>query len=416
MSGPKKSQVIDKGLTTSPFRAPHDLDSPLPRVSNNGVTGNITQMVRDSSAPSSSLSNLSSMSKPGGSMTSGSSVSSSFSSLSSSSQYATKNDLAQIMAAIAELKVQSANNQLPHVPSDGESKQPRNIGIMADLKAAISGSQPLKSAIRSGTSDHGIKRSSGANTVTTADINADNMNDGIIPNPDDYDNTEDIDVPEDDNNDITGHVEQQQLTSVAQYRNVIKNYQGLFMNWYRMNNIRDGKADREVRTICMAIDALIQEGCQPGHSQGLEILCSRLAGLIIINEGKIKNAYQVADHLEYKPIDVMIPYANLTRAVKTSKLYEKVGGSPSGTSHWGSGMKKKSGDHLNKVVLRTRVDQRRDPHHLTNEQVVQAHQLVLHPLAHHHNITIKGIGIIPITRSITSLSNTIPIPSMYTTL
>lgn len=347
MSGTKKGQVVDKGLTTSPFRAPRDLDSPLPRVSNNGVTSNIAQMVRDSTAPSSSLSNLGSMSKLGGSMISGSSVSSSLSSLSSSSssssQYATKNDLAQIMAAIAELKVQSVNNQLPPVPSDGESKQPRNTGIMADLKAAISGSQPpLKSAIRSGTSDTDIKRSSGANTVTTADINADNMNDGIIPNPDDYDNTDD------DNNDthgITGHVEQQQLTSVAQHRNIVKNYQGLFMNWYRMNNIRDGKADREVRTICMAIDALIQEGCQPGHSQGLEILCSRLAGLIIINEGKIKNAYQVADHLEYKPIDVMIPYANLTRAVKTSKLYEKVGGSPSGTSHWGSGMKKKSGDH-----------------------------------------------------------------------
>lgn len=352
MSGPKKSLVIDKGLTTSPFRAPHDLDSPLPRVSNNGVTGNIAQMVRDSTAPSSSLGNLSSMSKLGGSMISGSSVSSSLSSSlsssssSSSSQYATKNDLAQIMAAIAELKVQSVNNQLPPVPADGESKQPRNTGIMADLKAAISGSQPsLKSAIRSATSDADIKRSSGANTVTTADINADNMNDGIIPNPDDYDNTEDIDVPDDNTHGITGHVEQQQLTSVAQHRNVVKNYQGLFMNWYRMNNIRDGKADREVRTICMAIDALIQEGCQPGHSQGLEILCSRLAGLIIINEGKIKNAYQVADHLEYKPIDVMIPYANLTRAVKTSKLYEKVGGSPSGTSHWGSGMKKKNGDH-----------------------------------------------------------------------
>ena len=101
----------------------------------------------------------------------------------------------------------------------------------------------------------------------------------------------------------------------------------------------------------MAIDAFIQEGCQPGHSQGLEILCSRLAGLIIINEGKIKNAYQVADHLEYKPIDVMIPYANLTRAVKTSKLYEKVGGSPSGTSYWGSGMKKKRGDHKAKQSL-----------------------------------------------------------------
>ena len=48
-----------------------------------------------------------------------------------------------------------------------------------------------------------------------------------------------------------------------------------------------------------------------------------------------------ADHLEYKPIDVMIPYSNLTRAAKTLKLYEKVGGSPSGSSYWG--VKKK--DH-----------------------------------------------------------------------
>ena len=170
------------------------------------------------------------------------------------------------------IKIQSANNQLPPVPSDSESKQPINIGLMAGLKAAISGShQPLKSAIRSGTGDADSKRSSssssGANTVTTTatvNINADNMNDGIIPNPDDYDNTEDIDVPDDDTDThAVGRMEQQQLTSVAQYRNVVKNYQGLFMNWNRMNNSRDGKADREVRTICMAIDALIQEGCQP---------------------------------------------------------------------------------------------------------------------------------------------------------
>ena len=350
----KKGQVIDKGLTNSPFRAPHDPESPLPRVSNNGV--NIAQMVRQSTAPISSLSSLGSigtMSNVGGSLVSGSSVSSSSSStLSSSAQYATKNDLDKIMAAIAELKIQSVNRQLPSIPSDSsESKQPINTGIMAGLKAAIGGSQPpLRSAIRSGTAEIDSKRSSssssGANTVTTVDINnAANMNDGILPNPDDYDNTEDIDIPDDDNIHGTSH-SGQQLTSVAQYRNIVKNYQGLFMNWYRMNNIRDGKADREVRTICMAIDSFLQEGIQPGHSQGLEILCSRLAGLIIINEGKIKNAYQVADHLEYKPIDVMIPYSNLTRAVKTSKLYEKVGGSPSGSSYWGSnsGMKKKSGN------------------------------------------------------------------------
>ena len=113
---------------------------------------------------------------------------------------------------------------------------------MAGLKAAIGGSQPpLKSAIRSGTAEIDIKRlssssSSGANTVTTVDINnAANMNDGILPNPDDYDNTEDIDIPDDDDNIHGTSHSGQQLTSVAQYRNIVKNYQGLFMNWYRMN-------------------------------------------------------------------------------------------------------------------------------------------------------------------------------------
>lgn len=284
----------------------------------------------------SSLSSLSSKSSnSGGSSSSGSGLLLSSSS-SSSKEYATKSDLDKIILAIAEIqKIQLLNSQLPSPPTVNESKQPVKDGMMAGLRAAVASSSPspLKPAIRVSTSA-GL---GGANTVN-AKVNEVGMSDGSLPNPDDDD--------DDDNGD--GEDKEVVLTSVAQYRNIKNNYQGLWMNWYRMNNIRDGKADREVRTICMAIDAFIKEGCEPGHSQGLEILCSRLAGLIIINEGKIKNAYQVADHLEYKPIDVMIPYSNLTRAVKTSKLYEKVGGSPSGNSQWGSSKKKEHHQHKSK--------------------------------------------------------------------
>lgn len=332
--------------STSPFRVSNnDWNSPIThRVSNNNVVS--------SNVPVSSLSALSSKSLSSGIISgsnSGSSLGSSSSSSSGSSQvvassqidskqFVTKADLKELTDNFENkiIKLFEMNKKLPEIPVEKETKEPvRERGLISELRDAIGASSvhvqgpKLSSAIRnSGPNTVNINENHLVNdNINNNNNNNDIINSGVIPNPNDYGDEEYGIDSEINNSELIDN-------SIVQYRNIKNNYQGSFMNWYRMNNIRDGKADREVRTICMALDSFIKEGNIPGQSQGLEILSSRLSGLIIINEGKIKNAYQVADHLEYKPIDVMVPYSNLTHAIKTSKLYEKVGGSPSGTNNW----------------------------------------------------------------------------------
>jgi hypothetical protein len=115
-----------------------------------------------------------------------------------------------------------------------------------------------------------------------------------------------------------------------QYDTVCRSYFGKFAVWCRSVEWKDGRARREANTICRALDAFIDEGLKPGTSVGMEILSRRLAAMVTINEGKVKNPNSVADQLEYQEIDVMIPHKAFLAAVKKSSMYERVGGAPSG--------------------------------------------------------------------------------------
>lgn len=117
-------------------------------------------------------------------------------------------------------------------------------------------------------------------------------------------------------------------TALTQYRNVVANYQGKFVIWHQMYDAKwkDNRARHESRTLCHAMDRLVLEGLKPGDSEAFEILACRLAAIIVINDGKVKNVHTVASQLEYQSQDVMVPHDTLVKAMKTSKLMEQVGG------------------------------------------------------------------------------------------
>jgi hypothetical protein len=131
------------------------------------------------------------------------------------------------------------------------------------------------------------------------------------------------------------------LTGPSQVENVKKNHLGKYKIWFRSIIWRDSRNRREADNICRALDAFLDEDVDPNISIGFEILACRLSGLIIMNDGKIKNASKVADRLEFRDEDTMIPHRVLTAAVKTSAMYERVTDSVDQSNKWNNNHKGK---------------------------------------------------------------------------
>ena len=128
----------------------------------------------------------------------------------------------------------------------------------------------------------------------------------------------------------------------SQVKNIEVNHLGKYMIWFRTITWKDGRNRREANTICRALDAFLGESVDPNTSIGFEILARRLAGLIIMNEGKVKNPSSVADQLEYRQEDSMLPHSVLTAAVKTSAMYERVTSSGDKSNKWNNNNKGKA--------------------------------------------------------------------------
>lgn len=212
-----------------------------------------------------------------------------------------------------KLKADSAD-LLSHLPpplgNDSETKTEVNQpGILTGLKDSIGRDKSKSAELKSS--------SSGAPSTVKSRLQ-------FGPNVEEFDNDEEKAYGNINNDsDKDGY-----LTSIAQFQMISYQFNGRWMNWNRMNKWRDGKARREVNTICMAIDSMLDEGLVPGDSMAIEILACRLAALITINDKQVKNAYEVANQLEFQPKHSMVPYSSLTQAMKMAKLYERIGGAP----------------------------------------------------------------------------------------
>lgn len=134
------------------------------------------------------------------------------------------------------------------------------------------------------------------------------------------------------------------LIGPVQVKNVLVNHMGKYMIWFRNITWKDGRNRREATNICRALDAFLDEQIDPNTSIGFEILARRLAGLIVMNEGKVKNPSSVADQLEYREEDSMVPHSVLTAAVKTSAIYASVTNSGDKPNKWNNNNKGKGKD------------------------------------------------------------------------
>jgi hypothetical protein len=130
-----------------------------------------------------------------------------------------------------------------------------------------------------------------------------------------------------------------EMIGLSQYVNIQKNHMGKYMVWFRALTWKDARNRREANNICRALDAFIDEGIDPSTSVGYEIMARRLAGIMLMNEGKVKNPSSVADQLEYRDEDAMIPHHILTAAVKTSAMYERITGSGEKSNKWNNNHK-----------------------------------------------------------------------------
>ena len=129
----------------------------------------------------------------------------------------------------------------------------------------------------------------------------------------------------------------------SQINNVKVNHLGKYMIWFRTITWKDARNRREANTICRALDAFLEANIDPNTSIGFEILARRLAGLIIMNDNKVKNPSSVADQLEYREEDSMLPHSVLTAAVKTSAMYERISGSSDKATKWNNNNNKGKG-------------------------------------------------------------------------
>src|SRR5262249_43498296 len=89
---------------------------------------------------------------------------------------------------------------------------------------------------------------------------------------------------------------------------------GKYIIWYREVKWSAAMRRREAETLAQALDAfLLIDGIDFTESVGVEILCRRWAGLVLLEEGQPSG---VADALAYKSSQGVVPRAVLQAAMK----------------------------------------------------------------------------------------------------
>ena len=246
----------------------------------------------------------------------------------------TRSEFAEFKAMILAA-LQSKDQGMPSMPQPsqalnfgiGRGNAPK-AGILSQLSASI-GNDGLVPRNKTSPSTPRPARSS-AMAMANNDDNSEDLLDDV-----------NIDGKMDEPSAKTVEDAKNTFIGPSQVKNIEVNHLGKYMIWFRTITWKDGRNRREANTICRALDAFLGESVDPNTSIGFEILARRLAGLIIMNEGKVKNPSSVADQLEYRQEDSMLPHRVLTAAVKTSAMYERVTSSSDKSNKWNNNNKGK---------------------------------------------------------------------------
>lgn len=252
----------------------------------------------------------------------------------------TRSEFAEFKAMILSA-LQNKDQGMPIMPQPsqalsigvGRGNAPKSAGILSQLGASIGdGSVP-----RAKTSPSTPRPARPASAVAATVDNDDDLLEDPLADVS-------IDGKVDEPSAKAIEAAANSLVGPSQLKHVQINHMSKYMIWYRSMTWKDGRNRREANTICRALDAFIEEKVDPNTSIGLEILSRRLAGIIVMNEGKVKNPSSVADQLEYREQDSMVPHSVLTAAVKTSAIYQSVTNSGDKSNKWNNNNKGKGKD------------------------------------------------------------------------